>query len=387
MASITQRPSGKWQAKVRRQGQPSVSNSFQTKAAAEAWARSVEREMDTNSFMPSNVAGKTFFKDIAKRYELEILPSKKGKKQDSYLLNTVVEVFGNHSLSAITPILLSEYRDARLKIVAPQTVKHELGMVSRLYQAALLDWKIDLPKGNPVSLIRKPSVNNDRDRRLEGEEEKLLLHSLLTGCTTQWPHAVAVLAIETGARQGELLSMKWEEVFLEKRTVRIRGIDGGTTKNGDPYRDVPLTKRASELLSNLPKTLKGKVFPITRDALKKSWERAVIRGRRDHVHALLLILLEKKGFNETAQKSELNALVYKKRKPNPTTLKLLEKIDREDKVLVDLHFHDLRHEGTSRLADKLAMHELMKVTGHKTTRMLARYYHPRAEELSKKLDD
>lgn len=51
-----------------------------------------------------------------------------------------------------------------------------------------------------------------------------------------------------------------------------------------------------------------------------------------------------------------------------------------------LTFHDLRHEATSRLADKLALHELMKVTGHKDMKMLARYYyHPRAEELAKKL--
>jgi integrase len=303
------------------------------------------------------------------------------------LLNTMVDVFGNYALSAISPSLLSEYRDARIKIVSPQTVKHELGMISRIFQAALLDWKIELPKGNPVSLIRKPAVDNDRDRRLEGDEEKLLLDSLQTGCTTQWPYAITVLAIETGARQGELLSMKWEEVFLDKRTVRIRGIDGGTTKNGDPYRDIPLTKRATELLRSLPQAPKGKVFPITRDALKKSWERAVERGRKEHVHSVLLPLLEKKGFDKVAQKGELNALIYKKRKSSPITVKLLEQINREDKVLVNLHFHDLRHEGTSRLADKLAMHELMKVTGHKTTRMLARYYHPRAEELSKKLDD
>ena len=51
----------------------------------------------------------------------------------------------------------------------------------------------------------------------------------------------------------------------------------------------------------------------------------------------------------------------------------------------DLHFHDLRHEATSRLAEKLALHELMKVTGHKDTRMLARYYHPRAEDLARKM--
>lgn len=77
MATFTQRSSGNWQAKVRRDGYPSVSKSFQTKALAEAWARSVEREMDTSSFMPSHVAEKTFFKDVAKRYRDEILPSKR----------------------------------------------------------------------------------------------------------------------------------------------------------------------------------------------------------------------------------------------------------------------------------------------------------------------
>jgi integrase len=51
----------------------------------------------------------------------------------------------------------------------------------------------------------------------------------------------------------------------------------------------------------------------------------------------------------------------------------------------DLRFHDLWHEACSRLADKFHMHELMKITGHKTAAMLARYYHPRAEDLAKKL--
>lgn len=53
--------------------------------------------------------------------------------------------------------------------------------------------------------------------------------------------------------------------------------------------------------------------------------------------------------------------------------------------LEDLHFHDLRHEATSMLAERLQMHELMRATGHKDTRMLAHYYHPRPEDLAKKL--
>jgi integrase len=77
----------------------------------------------------------------------------------------------------------------------------------------------------------------------------------------------------------------------------------------------------------------GRVFPITANALKLAFERAVKRAG-----------------------------------------------------IEDLHFHDLRHEATSRLAEKLPnVIELAAVTGHKDLRMLKRYYHPRAEDLARKL--
>ena len=56
-----------------------------------------------------------------------------------------------------------------------------------------------------------------------------------------------------------------------------------------------------------------------------------------------------------------------------------------DDVLVDLHFHDLRNEGTSRLADQFDMQKLVKITGHRDMRMLLRYYHPKAEDLAKEM--
>lgn len=385
MATITKLKSGKWQAKVRRKGQPAISQSFQTKAAAEAWSRSVEREMDTNSFISPDESQKITFYEIAKRYELEVLPTKRGKTQDGYVLNRMVEEFGEYSLVNITPAKLSEYRDARLKVVSPQTVTHELGMVSRIFKAAVMDWNISIPKGNPVTQVRKPSIRNDRERRLEGNEEQLLIDAL-NECKSIWPLTAVIFAIETAARQGEIFAMKWEDINLAKRTVRIRGLEGGITKNGDPYRDIPLSKRATELLTNLPHASKGLVFPISQNALQLSWERAVQRARMQHVHAKLISQLQTNGFDQKNQVKEINALIYKKRKPSDIAVQLINTIDLEDKVLVDLHFHDLRHEATTRLAEKLPMHQLMKVTGHKSTRMLARYYHPRAEEMVSLLD-
>jgi integrase len=52
----------------------------------------------------------------------------------------------------------------------------------------------------------------------------------------------------------------------------------------------------------------------------------------------------------------------------------------------DFHFHDLRHEGTSRLFEKgLNPIETASVTGHKTLQMLKRYTHLRAEDLVRKI--
>lgn len=55
------------------------------------------------------------------------------------------------------------------------------------------------------------------------------------------------------------------------------------------------------------------------------------------------------------------------------------------KIFSNLRFHDLRHEATSRLATVYEMHELAKITGHRDTRMLLRYYHPDIQTLNQKL--
>jgi integrase len=52
----------------------------------------------------------------------------------------------------------------------------------------------------------------------------------------------------------------------------------------------------------------------------------------------------------------------------------------------NFHFHDLRHEATSRLFEKgLNIMEVASITGHKDLKMLKRYTHLRAEDLAAKL--
>ena len=381
MARIVKRDNGKWQARIERVGHPAQSGTFQTKAAASAWARAIEREMDTGSFINRDDAERTTFGDAAARYEREVLPSKRGAAQDRMRLARLVEQFGKYSLASISSSKIAEFRDERSKAVSAQTVVHELGLISRVFKACAMDWGIALPQGIPTALVRKPKIANARERRLEAGEEALLLGALRE-CKTPWPAAAFVLAIETAGRQGELLSLQWKEVDLKRKTARLRGRDGGPTKSGADYRDVPLSSAAVALLEGLPRNLRGKVLPLSQNALQLSYERAIQRGRQSHIHGLLKTRLLAKGMDQKGVDQEICSLIFKKKDPLPSTLEVLADIEAHDGTLQNLTFHDLRHEATSRLAGKLAMHALMKVTGHASSRMVSRYYHPRAEDLA-----
>jgi len=405
MATFEQRESGWWQAKVRRKGYPTQSRTFEKKADAEAWARSVENEIDRGIFVSKNEAERTTFADAADRYRREILPSKRGSKQDGYRLNVLVEEFGGYSLAAITSSMLAAFRDKRLKTLSAQSVVHDLNLLSRIFRAATIDWGISLPTGIPTATVRKPGINNERTRRLVGDEEVRLLAAIDNPGPSPgkkrnlWTGPVVRFAIETAARQSEILSLDWKDVDLERRVARLRGEGGRATKNEDTYRDVPLSSAAVALLEGLKGAGKGKVarlqrgpvFATTASAIKQSWERAVARARNIYEREVLLEGLLAAGMTEKESQLEIRKIKHsggrrpaKVTPPRKETLRIAAELA-HDPLLIDLHFHDLRHEATSRLAEKLQMHELMKVTGHKGTRMLARYYHPRAEDLARKL--
>jgi integrase len=191
---------------------------------------------------------------------------------------------------------------------------------------------------NVVQAIRRPSANKARNRRLEPEEEIRLMDALeckgrnaqgqwLQGTRNPWIRPIVILALATAMRRGELLSLRWVNIKFAQRTAYLP-----ITKNGDS-RTVPLSSKAIETLQALPRSPDGRVFPISENALKHAWERAC----------------EAAGID-------------------------------------DLHFHDLRHEATTRISTKLPnIIELAAVTGHKDVKMLSRYYHPRAEDLARKL--
>ena len=87
------------------------------------------------------------------------------------------------------------------------------------------------------------------------------------------------------------------------------------------------------------------------------------------------------GYEGVIPLHEPTVFDYKPRGLSGEFLKLCRR-----KGIDNLHFHDLRHEATSRLFEKgLNPVEVATITGHKDTKMLMRYTHLRAEDLARKL--
>lgn len=126
------------------------------------------------------------------------------------------------------------------------TVVRELGWIQHAIDIAIRDWGIPL-RENVVKRARRPRVDNRRERRLgDGEWERLIRAAHECGNALMLPPLV--LALETGMRRGEFVSMVWHDFDQERCTVTL-----SRTKNGHP-RTVPLTPLAVTTFAALPRT-------------------------------------------------------------------------------------------------------------------------------------
>ncbi|GJE03331.1 integrase [Methylobacterium isbiliense] len=318
---------GRWQAAVRRKGLAPRAKSFDTKAEAERWARNLESELDRSGTLPdTRPAEKTTLAQILTRYRDEISPGKRSSVSEISRITAILRrPICFRTLALLSTADLAAYRDERLKAVAPATVVRELNTISHAIDTARREWGVHLAQ-NPCKLVRRPALPRGRTRRLEGNEEQILLAAADAG-RVRYLRPLIVLAIETGMRRGELLSLRWEHVDLEQRVAHLPMTKNGTT------RDVPLSTRAVETLRGLQTGESAMVFSVAPNAVRLAWER----------------LTRRVG-------------------------------------LEDLHLHDLRREAVSRLFEKgFNVAEVATISGHRELRMLQRCTHLRAADLAAKL--
>lgn len=210
-----------------------------------------------------------------------------------------------------------------------------------------------------VSIKRRDE--HKRDRRVHRDEEQRLLAACLTMNTAEhkWMgpamHDRLIGAIDACCRQGEMLRIRNRDVDWAQHQVVIRGANAKDAENRripfDPHgRLAPILKRRKDLGPSA--YVFGSAEGEFVASFKTAWE------------SLLLV-----------------ANGHDTKRVTPHT-----RVDRAKLREIDLHWHDLRHEGACRLlADGVDIRVVQLILGHSDIKTTQRYLNITDEELRKAL--
>ena len=321
MATIRRR--GKtYHVQIRKVGYPPVTKSFSSITVARKWTKATEADMERR--LSVSVPSTLTVGDLLERYEFEVIPTHKGNRREIYKSRTLRKNFSKIRLCDLSPSDVRQYRDIRLKTISPATLRRELAVLSSAINHASKEWEIFVST-NPVTTISVPRTANARSRRLEADEQNRLLSA-----SNGELRRIIIIALETGMRRGEILQIRRSHIDFTLQTLLI-----------------PLTK------TDTPRTI-----PLSSRAVVSLREQISISGNIAPIRETPLFSLLPDSLSQAFRR-------------------LCRRLD-----IQNLHFHDLRHEATSRLFEKgLNPVEVATITGHKDTKMLMRYTHLRAEDL------
>lgn len=337
-------------ARVRKQGFEPVSQTFIRKTDAQAWGRRVEADMQSGKWKDEVTRLVPSLRDAITEYRAKVAVHLKGARDYAYSFKEIeASELGAKRVDQVKPADLAVWRDALAgRGLKPATVARRLGLLSGVLSWCQKekDWLAD----NPMRAVRKPVVRDARTRTLDPEEVRYLGMATAAARAKWLPDAVTLL-IRTAMRRSELVGLQCVDVQLARSVAVLRD-----SKNGDS-REVPLCPEAvaamARLMAAASKSKLGGVLPINDpEAFSFAFRRAVVRARARYEEDC------------AAEGRECDA-----------------------KFMHGIRLHDLRHHSVSLWARTggLSLFELMKVSGHKSPRMLARYAHLSSEQVAAKM--
>jgi len=197
------------------------------------------------------------FEQFAERYAEFAKANKRGfLRNENYRIQQLVRFFGKRKLSDLTSWDAEKLKVQLSKSVAPATVNRLLGNVKHMMSMAV-KWNI-LSK-NPFAGVKLLPVPKFPERILGKEEEERVLASC-GRVRAPYLRSLVVLALNTGMRKGEILSLQWVQVDLTNRLIHIYN-----SKTQYSERRIPMNDTVLELLTTLCRQRSsGFVFPSHR---------------------------------------------------------------------------------------------------------------------------
>jgi integrase len=316
---------GRWRALVRVKPYRGVSKSFDKEPDAWAWGRRVEAELKAKTMIQPDRAK---LRPLIERY-IEEHPLI-GRSKLATLQAIAAGELGSETLVKLTPERLVKF--GRSRGVAGQTLVNDLSALSTVLKHAKAIWKVSLVNPVPdaryalrVAGLLDPA--QERDRRPTADELDAI-KGWVAQSRSKLPMADLVdFAVATAMRAGEITSLRWSDYDEKAGTILVRERKHPTKKRSNDQ-VVPLLKSAVAVLARRPRT-GDRIFPVARNAISCAF---------------------------------------------PKVCQALG--------IVDLHFHDLRHDGISRLFEMgYQIQEVAMFSGHADWKQLKRYTQIRPESL------
>jgi len=329
------------QIRIKRDGQlvHSESETFSTKALAKEWVTRREAALQVQRARGEPLGRRMTWGELVRWYEDRERPGDGwGRTKRADLARLRMASLQDRRVDTLTRQDFINYIESRRASgTGPATAGNDLIWLRSVFKTATavlglptplqaLNEAADFLRGERI--IAKPQ---QRQRRLTSEEERQLLdHFAKRDGRAEIPMVDIVrFALSSARRQEEITRLRWDDLNPERGTALLRDVKHPRRKVGN-----------------------HRTFKMTREA----WQ--IIESRRGLSDSPLIF-----PYNPKSIGAAFTQAVH-----------VLE--------LRDLHFHDLRHEATSRLFEKgYSIQEVAQFTLHESWATLKRYTHLRPEDV------
>jgi len=329
VASIVQTGPKSFRALIRRKGIKAICKTFPTKKEAERWARMAEADLDAGR--PVATPGGATVGDAIDAYRKLRDSGKRGiapGTNEHYMLEHLDAGLGDVPVTALTPQRLAKFAKKRAEDGAgPYTVNMEVSKLGTVLKYAAIS--LHAQWGDPVAAAR-PLLDHlgligpgkARDRRPTAGELTRLREK-----AEPLLREIIDFAIATCMRRGEIARIEWRDLDRDKRLIVIRDRKHPRQKAGN-HETIPLLGDALAIIDRQPRK-DERIFPVSPEWISDAF----------------LLACRVAGIE-------------------------------------DLHFHDMRHEGISRLFEQgFSIEQVALVSGHRSWSQLRRYTQLRPESL------
>jgi integrase len=222
---------------------------------------------------------KLLFEELCEEY-LQFSKANKtpqSHRRDQTSIKNLLSVFKGRLIAKISAYDVEYYMNKRRDKVTPATVNRELSCIKHMFNKAV-QWGYLVT--NPLRMVNKYKEPPGRVRYLS----ELEIRRLLQHCT-EHIKPIIIMALHTGMRKGEILSLKWSDIDMHNRTITIR-----KTKNNE-VRILPINNALYRILKVMWQQLdnqyvfsntEGKPYSDIKVGFRAALRRAGIKDFRFH---------------------------------------------------------------------------------------------------------